>query len=132
MAVTIICTLLVCFITEMSAETCYGRDTSTTCIFGCCEDAVYIFCCVSNKWAITIIVFAAFITIGLLCTCFQAVAKAATSESRTVGVERTASETTMPTAATSAATSGATSAATSGATPAATSGATSAATSAAT
>ncbi|XP_048243978.1 uncharacterized protein LOC124145993 [Haliotis rufescens] len=132
MAVTIICTLLVCFITETSAETCYGRYSSTICIFGCCEDAVYIFCCVSNKWAITIIVFAAFVTIALLCTCFQAVAKAATSKSRTVGVERTAPETTMPRAATSGATSGATSAATSGAMSGATSGATSATTPAAT
>ncbi|XP_046556260.1 uncharacterized protein LOC124265522 isoform X1 [Haliotis rubra] len=46
--------LLSCVIGAL-AETCYGADESITCIFGCCEDELYVYCCLSNGAGIGII-----------------------------------------------------------------------------
>ncbi|XP_071088443.1 uncharacterized protein [Haliotis cracherodii] len=53
--------LLSCIIGAL-AETCYGAYESITCIFGCCEDSLYVYCCLSNGAGI-----------GIICACLTVV-----------------------------------------------------------
>ncbi|XP_067660496.1 uncharacterized protein [Haliotis asinina] len=54
--------ILLSCITGALSETCYGEFESLTCIFGCCEDALYIYCCLSNGAGI-----------GIICACLAVV-----------------------------------------------------------
>ncbi|XP_046369841.2 uncharacterized protein LOC124144474 isoform X1 [Haliotis rufescens] len=39
-----------------SATTCYGASSSINCLFGCCSDAYFVYCCLSNGAGIGIII----------------------------------------------------------------------------
>ncbi|XP_046556266.1 uncharacterized protein LOC124265524 [Haliotis rubra] len=54
--------ILLSCVTGALSETCYGADESITCIFGCCEDAYFVYCCLSNGAGI-----------GIICACLAVV-----------------------------------------------------------
>ncbi|XP_067663580.1 protein shisa-4-like [Haliotis asinina] len=49
------------------ATTCYGATASINCLFGCCSDTFYVYCCLSNGAGIGIIVG---VIVMILSTCF--------------------------------------------------------------
>ncbi|XP_067661390.1 uncharacterized protein [Haliotis asinina] len=53
---SVVVVILALFVAGTTAETCYGDTSSIYCMFGCCSDALFVYCCLSNGAGIGIII----------------------------------------------------------------------------